>query len=168
MNPRLDLELSLRRHSWPKVAGALALVAASLLMLVAALMQGAKVPSIVQATDGSRQLETQHHSFRAILIPNRELEAHQHVVLDMAARHGLNVGRIDYGFENRESGRFGVATLQFLLRGSYAGLHAFLAAALAAQPALAIEDLTIERESVGQGVEARLKLGFHAALPAGQ
>jgi hypothetical protein len=49
------------------------------------------------------------------------------------------------------------------LRGSYPDLRAFLAAMLAAHPALAVEDLTIQRDPMsltGNGVEARLKLAF--------
>lgn len=160
MSLRLEFDLWLRRHGWPAMAGILALVGLTLLMLAGALVHQKPEP-IVLPTDGSRQLEAHQRAYRAILVPRGELEERQREVIDALLRHGLRAGRIDYGFENHESGRFGVATLQMPLQGSYADLRRFLATTLAAQPALAIEDLAIQRESADHRVMAHLKLGFH-------
>lgn len=160
MNLRLDFELALRRHGWPLpallVAG-LALAAA----LAAAGWHAFAPPVTVPATDGNRQVEDRLRAFRQVLIPRQQLDARQRGVLDEATRHGLTLGRIDYGFEGNAAGRFGVATLQMPVRGAYADFRRFLAAVLAGQPAIALEDLAIDRSNGQPGIEARLRLAFH-------
>jgi hypothetical protein len=162
MNIRLELELALRRHGWPLMLGLAVLSCTGVAMLFQLAPQG-RAPDVVAATDGSRQLEMHHRAFRAVLIPRGELEARQRDVLASALRYGLAAGRIDYGFEARGTDQFGVATLKLPLRGNYTDFRSFLAAALAAQPALAIDDLSIQRIPGGNGVEARLKLAFLTA-----
>ena len=167
MNLRLELELMLRRYGL-KLVLILTLLVSALLVTLLRSVPLAKTPVVVEATDGSRQLEIHHRAFRAVLVPHGEIEARQGDVLEIAARHGLAVGQLDYGQENRVAGQFGLATLQLPLRGSYADLRAFLAAMLAAHPALAVEDLTIQRDPMsptGNGVEARLKLAFFTEAP---
>jgi len=166
MNLRLELELMLRRYGWQLVIPLLLAVAAGIVALIQFAPQTA-LPAVVQATDGSRQLEIHHRAFRAVLVPRGELEARQGEVLDAVARHGLTVGHIDYAAENRVAGQFGLATLQMPLRGSYADLRAFIAAVLAAQPALAVEDLAIQRNTLDSAVEARLKLAFFTEAVTG-
>ena len=159
MNLRLELELLLRRHGWPLLLVLAVLAGAVVAVLLQFAPQG-RAPDVVAATDGSRQLEMHHRAFRAVLISRDELESRQRDVLESALRYGLAAGRIDYGFETRGTDQFGVATLQLPLRGNYTDFRSFLAAVLAAQPALAIDDLTIQRVPGGSGVEARLKLAF--------
>ena len=164
MNLRLTLELLLRRHGWPAIIG---LAAGAILVAVAITARWpARVPPTVQPTAGSRQIEERHRAFRGILIPRADIEARQRSVIDEAARHGLALGRIDYGFDNNATGRFGVATLQMPVRGNYTDFRTFLAAVLAAQPAAAVEDLAIQRDPGGRGIEARLRLGFHTEMAA--
>lgn len=167
MNLRLELELMLRRYGFKRVL-ILTLLVSALLVTLLLSVPLAKTPVVVEATDGSRQLEMHHRAFRTLLIPRGEIEARQADLLETAARHGLAVGQLDYAHENREAGQFGLATLQLPLRGSYSDLRAFLAAMLAAHPALAVEDLTIQRDPMsptGNGVEARLKLAFFTEAP---
>lgn len=165
MSLRLTIELLLRRHGWP-VMLAVILPAVCVFLLLAARTLPEASPGIVMPTDGGRQLDAHHRAFVAVLIPRGELETRQREVLDAAVRHNLVAGRVDYGYENSEAGRFGVATLQLPLRGNYPDLRGFLATVLAAQPALAIRDLAIRRDAAGNGVEAQLRLAFHtAALP---
>lgn len=160
MNPRLTLELLVRRHGWPVMLAAALPVAGILFLLVARLLPTAPA-AIVLPTDGGRQLEAHQRAFLAVLIPRGELEARQRDVLDAAARHHLVAGRVDYAYENSAAGRFGVATLQLPLRGSYPDLRAFLAEVLLAQPALAVGDLAIRRDAAGNGIEAQVRLAFH-------
>lgn len=162
MKLRLDFELWLRRHGWP----ALLALAAGVAMLMFALVPRwpAAAQATVAATDGSRQLEGRHRAFRGVLIPRAMLEARQRSVIDEAGRHGLTLGRIDYGFENDAPGRFGVATLQMPVRGNYTDFRTFLAAVLAIQPAVALGDLSIQRDPAGSGIEARLRLAFHTEM----
>ena len=159
MNHRLELELMLRRHGWRLALAVLLPILAGIALLVW-LAPPATPPVLVAATDGSRQLEAHHRAFRAVLIPQGDIETRQGEILEAALRHGLAVGQLDYGFENRAAGQYGVASLLLPLRGSYADLRAFLAGILAAQPGLAIEDLAIQRESTGSAVAARLKLAL--------
>lgn len=164
MNLRLTIELMLRRHGWPVILALLlpaAILAAALLLPAGQ----AVAPAVVPAADGSRRLDAHHRAFLAVLMPHGEIEARQRGVLDAALRHGLVPGRVDYGHENSEAGRFGVATLQMPLRGSYTDLRAFLATVLEAQPALAVRDLAVRRDAAGSGIEAQLKLAFHAEAP---
>ncbi|RLJ63521.1 hypothetical protein [Sulfurisoma sediminicola] len=167
MNPRLDLELLLRRHGWRLYATA-ALAAA--LCVAAAGVGWSRVapPATVPATDGNRQIEDRLRAFRNVLIPRQELDARQRGVLDEATRHGLTLGRIDYSFEGNAAGRFGVATLQMPVRGAYADFRGFLAAVLAGQPAIALDDLAIERGNGQGGIEARLRLAFHTEPQTGE
>lgn len=159
MSLRLSLELLHRRHGWRLPAGlATALVLA---VIAATAAWPAPVPATVLPVDGSRQLEERHRAFRGVLLPRTELDTRQRSVLEEAARHGLALGRIDYTFENRPAARFAVATLQMPVRGSYADFRAFLAQVLAAQPATAVDDLSIQRDAAGAGIEARLRLAFH-------
>jgi hypothetical protein len=165
MNLRLTLELLLRRHGWrAMLAMVLPVLAVVLFLLMQATQEAA--PSVVLPTDGSRQLDAHHRAFLAVLIPRSELEASQRAVLDAALRHNLVAGRVDYGYEHSEAGRFGMATLQMPLRGSYSDLRGFLATVLAAQPALAVRELAIRRDAAGNGVEAQLQLAFHTAAPS--
>lgn len=160
MNPRLTLELLLRRHGWRALL-ALGLPVAIVILLLAMRAMQESPSAVVLPTDGSRQLDAHHRAFLAVLIPRDELEARQREVLATAALHKLVPGRVDYGYENSEAGRFGVATLQLPLRGDYPDLRAFLATVLAAQPALAVRDIAIRRDAAGSGIEAQLRLAFH-------
>lgn len=160
MSPRLTIELMLRRHGWPVIL-ALALLAAIPAALLMLATGHREAPTVVPAADGSRQLDEHQRAFIALLIPRGEIEACQRGVLEAALRHGLAPGRVDYGYENSEAGRFGVATLQMPLRGSYMDLRAFLATVLTAQPALAVRDLAMRRAAAGSGIEAQLKLALH-------
>lgn len=164
MNPRLALELTCRRHGWPALLGLAALVVLPTVALTGSATP-APAPAIVTATDGSRRSEEHFRAFRAILIPRDELEARQNAVLDLALRHGLVPGRIDFGVERNETGGFDVATLAFTLRGGYADFQNFLNAALASQPALGLAELALQRDTSGSGIVAQLRLAFHA-MPA--
>lgn len=164
MISRLDFELYLRRHGGRPLL-LLGLLVATFLYLVRPATPG--VPETVLPLDGSRQLEERHRAFRGILLAREMLAAGQREVLAEAERHGLILGRIDYGFEPHDTGRFSVATLQLPVRGPYVDVRGFLAAILSAQPALALEDLAIQRVEDGGGVEARLRLAFHVVPDGG-
>jgi len=161
MNPRLDLQLLVRRYGWPAVGLLLLPFVVALVLLGLWQAERNASPGLVLPTDGVRQLETHRRAFRAVIIPRGELESRQRAVLDAAARHGLTPGRVDYAYANSPAGDFGLATLRLPLTGSYADLRAFLAAALAAEPGLAVRDLSIQRRPAEPGVEAQVGLVFH-------
>jgi hypothetical protein len=162
MNPRLALELTCRRHGWPVLLGLVVLIVLSMIALTGL---ATPAPPLVAATGISRQNEEHYRVFRAILIPRDELEVRQNAVFDLALRHGLVPGRIDYGLEHNETGRFDVATIAFPLRGGYADFQGFLTAALATEPALGVAELAVQRDATGSGIVAQLRLVFHA-MPA--
>ena len=173
MNPRLFAELLLRRYGWTVLlipAACIALAGSAVFMRAVHPAETGAETGLVLPTDDGRQLDAHHREFLAVLIPRAELETRQREVLDTAARHNLLPGRVDYGYENNAAGRFGIASLQLPLQGSYSDLRAFLATVLAAQPALAIRELDIRRSEDGRSIEARLRLDFHTTtLPeAGQ
>ena len=159
MNPRLVLELAWRRQRWLLPFGLAAVVASSALALNGL---ARPAPAIVAASDdGSRRAEAHYQAFRALLIAHDALEARQNAIIDLALRHGLAPGRIDFGRERNETGGFDRATLSFPLRGDYAGFQKFLAAALAGEPGLGVAELTLQREATGNGIVAQLRLVFH-------
>ena len=149
MNPRLVAELLLRRYGWPVLLLPAACIALAAGMLFVRALQPTET-ELVLPTDAGRQLDAHHRAFVAMLIPRTELEARQRDMLDTAARLKLVPGRVDYGYENNAAGRFGIASLQLQLQGSYVDLRAFLATVLAAQPALAIRELDIRRTTDGR------------------
>lgn len=164
MNPRLELELLVRRHGWLPLALPAALLVAAIAF---AAWEAAPAPTAtVQPADNSRQIAERYRSFHGILIDQQALAERQRNVLETAQRHGLTLGRIDYGYDSNPAGRFGIAILQVPVRGPYGDFRAFLAAILATQPALALDDLSIRRLDNGSGIEAQLRLAFHTA-PAG-
>lgn len=165
MTSRLDIELHLRRHGGRSLLLLFALCVGAAIYL--ATQVAPAVPETVQPLDTNRQAEERHRAFRGILLAREMLAAGQRAALAEAERRGLAIGRIDYGFEQHDAGRFGIATLQLPVRGPYVDVRGFLAAVLAAQPALALEDLAIQRLEDGSNVEARLRLAFHVAPDGG-
>lgn len=164
MNPRLSIELACRRHprsAWLGLAALLILPAIAL----TGLATPAPAPATVAAIDPGSRSEAHFRDFRAQLISPGQLEARQSAVLEQALRHGLTPGRIDYGNERSEAGRFDRATLAVPLRGSYADLRGFLNEVLARDPMLGITELTLQRDTAGSGIIAQLRLSFHT-LPA--
>jgi hypothetical protein len=165
MSARLFVELLWRRYGWPLAMGVIILAAG----LMAALVAGWPVQqpqTTVAAVDGTRQLLARHRSFREVLIPATELDALQLTVLESAAQHQLTLGRIDYSTEPNAAGRFAVVSLQMPVRGRYTDLRAFLDELLQTRPALAIEDLALQRDPSGKGLDAHLRLAIYTETAA--
>lgn len=159
MNPRLTFELAWRRHRLLVLFGLALLAALSPFALTDFASPAAAI--VPASDDGSRRTEVHYQAFRAILIPHDELEARQNAVVDLALRHGLVPGRIDFGRERDAAGGFERATLAFPLRGGYADFQKFLAATLASEPGLGVAELALQRDASGNGILAQLRLVFH-------
>lgn len=166
MSLRLEAELFLRRHGLLLPALLLACIIGLTVALAPPTFPDAS-PLLVPATDNAQRVEANLRSFRAQLVPSDRLESRQQDMLEMARRNGLVPGRIDYDLEARPDGRFAVASLRLPLQGQYVDLRRFLAAALAAEPALVLDDLSIRRDATGTGITAALTLGFLTELPPG-
>ena len=161
MNLRLDFELLMKRHASLVVAF---LVVLGTLGVATAYFFGASPSESVSAPvdDGYRLLDERYRAFRSLLIPQNELDVRQQAVIDAAIGHGLQPGRIDYGATQHPQGRYRVATLNLPVRGAYKDFRSFITEVLTQHPALAIEDLSIQRAAQGAQVEVRLRLAFHA------
>ncbi len=162
MNLRLDLELILKRHT--------GYAAAALALLISLGGIGAYVfltpteRSVSVSVDDDYQVfDERYRAFRTLLIPQQELDARQQAIINAALGHGLQLGRIDYGITPNPQGRYRVATLQFSVRGAYKDFKSFVSEVLAQQPALAVEDMSIQREVKGAQIEARLRLAIYSA-----
>lgn len=162
MNLRLDFELLMKRHA---LRGVAALVLISGLGVAGAYVYWASPGDTLSTPvdDSDRLIDERYRAFHSLLIPQQELDARQQAVIQAAIGQGLQAGRIDYGIMPPAQGsRFRVATLTLPLRGTYKDFRAFITAVLADHPALAIEDLSIQRTTHGPQVEARLRLAFYA------
>lgn len=146
----LDLKLMLYRQ--PAVAALLGIIVVLGGLL---LMQppARPVSPVAASVDPARVLAAQRN-FRALLLAPDALAGAQQSVLAAAAAHHLGVGQIDYAEEPDQAGRFTLASMRLPVVGSYADIRAFVDAVLAAQPALAIRHLNIQRETNGAGVFA--------------
>lgn len=153
---RLDVELAWRRHRWRLPLVATALLALPLLAAHAIAPPAAEI--VAASDDGSRRVEAHYQAFRAILVPPEALVAKQNAIIDLALRHDLIPGRIEFAAERNETADFQMAMLTFQLRGEYADLQRFLAAALASEPALGVAELVLQRPVEGGGISARLRL----------
>lgn len=96
--------------------------------------------------DPARILAAQR-SFHNVLIPPASLPAAQQVVLDAAAARQLVVGRVDYAQEADSVSGLTLATMRLPVSGRYADIRAFIDNALAAQPAMSIRHLSLQRET---------------------
>ena len=83
----------------------------------------------------------------AVLIAPSALAASQQELLETASRHHLTVGQVDYAQEAHAAGRFSQASMNLPLTGRYVDIRAFLASALANQPALSFRHLAIQRNT---------------------
>lgn len=98
------------------------------------------------AVDAARIIAAQRN-FRSILIGPAALAATQQELLETASRYRLTVGQVDYAQETDAAGRFTLASMHLPLTGRYADISAFLATALASQPALSFRHLAIQRNT---------------------
>lgn len=161
----LDLRLLFaRRPSLLLVPGML--VAAAIWLLGHSSQPPARVTET--AVDAARILAAQRN-FRSVLIAPAALAATQQELLETASRHHLAVGQVDYAQEAQAAGRFAQASMHLPLTGRYADVSAFLASALASQPALSFRHLAIQRNTSTESnstLTATLTVQFLLGEPA--
>lgn len=153
----LDLRLMLARQ--PGASLLLAAVIIAIFWLFAHPPEPAG-PEIVPGVDPAR-LAAARHTFRSILIAPGALASSQQALLESATAHQLNVGQVDYAQESYAAG-FIQASMRLPLSGRYTDIRAFLDSALAAEPALAIRHLSLQRDAGDSSttVTASLTLQF--------
>jgi hypothetical protein len=162
---RLWLDLFLRRHGWPAVAGALAGALALGIAIEVALpmLEGAMAGSVVAApmpdppaVDGnSGRLQ----KFRSALPDGRTLPELIAAVTRAASANGLAPARADYTTESNPAGGYTACHIQFQVQGSYPAMRRFVDALLVEMPSAGLEDITLRRDNVAGGdITATLKL----------
>lgn len=153
----LDLRLMLSRQP-----GA-SLLLAGVIVAIFWLFTHPPEPAVPAASPGvdPARLAAARHSFRNILIAPAALASSQQALLETAATHQLAVGQVDYAQESNAAG-FVQASMRLPLTGRYADIRAFLSSALAAEPALAIRHLSLQRDAGDNSttVTASLTLQF--------
>lgn len=139
------LDLRLLFSSRPGLLLAAGLLAAAAIWLLAH-PHRPPVPVADATVDPARIIAAQRN-FRSVLIAPAALAASQQELLEAAGRHHLVVGQVDYAQEAQVAGRFSQASMHLPLTGRYADIRAFLANALASQPALSFSHLAIQRNT---------------------
>ena len=161
----LDLRLLFSRR--PVLLLVPGLLAAAAIWLLAHPLQP-PTPVTDAAGDPARIVAAQRN-FRSVLIAPAALAASQQELLETASRHHLIVGQVDYAQEAQAAGRFSRASMHLPLTGRYADIRAFLASALASQPALSFSQLAIQRNTptdLNSTLTATLTAQFMLGEPA--
>lgn len=141
-------------------------LAAAIWLLAHLLQRPAQVTDT--SVDTARIIAAQR-DFRSILIAPTALAATQQELLETASRYRLTVGQVDYAQETDATGRFAQASMHLPLTGRYADISAFLASALASQPALTFRHLAIQRNTptdLNSTLTATLTVQFLLGEPA--
>ena len=139
----LDLRLMLGRQ--PDVAVLLGIVVALSGVLLAHPPQ-AQDANLSTVIDPARVIAAQR-SFRGTLIAPSALAGVQQAVLEATTTHRLIVGPVDYAQEVDPAGHFSTASMRLPVTGTYADIRQFVDAVLAAQPAMSIRHLSMQREA---------------------
>jgi len=138
----LDLQLMFKRQ--PTLSVFLAALVLGIVWLLAHPVSAPEEP-VAMGIDPARQAAARNR-FQGILLAPDQLPAAQQAVLDAARTLGLSLGQVDYAQEANTGGGFREARMHLLVSGSYDAIHAFIEAALADEPALAIRQVTLRRE----------------------
>jgi hypothetical protein len=106
-------------------------------------------------------LAGQARTFLRQLPTRTELPGLLTVVVSQASAAGLELERGEYQFLPAKTGRINRYRLAFPVRGTYAQVRTFVDSTLAALPAVALEELKLEREDIG---DEQLQADLHFAV----
>jgi Tfp pilus assembly protein PilO len=175
--PRLIIIESIRALGWPGLLGA-ALLLAGLVAGLGVLMpanqerqqaslRAAKAKNI-QARVANGELATPEtpESMRTAFY--RDFPAQGEVtrwierIYDAAAGEQLSLARGEYALTPLAGTRLTRYQISLPVRGDYERIRRFINAALAAVPSLALDDLSLQRQEIGDAqVEARIRLSLY-------
>lgn len=129
------------------------------LLVTLAVVSRPEPPTVQSSAPEDPRLVHAYRAFQRLLIePGALAVAHQNV-LDQAREAGLEPGVIEYAEEGEAAQGFVRAVMRLPVAGTYAGVRTFLETSLAAQPALAVRQLSIERpEGSARFVRAEITL----------
>lgn len=78
-------------------------------------------------------------------------------IYGLAGAAGLSLETGEYALVRAKTGQLNLYRITFPVKGAYPGLRRFIAEVLASAPAIALENVSLKRENVGQGtVESRV------------
>jgi hypothetical protein len=121
--------------------------------------QGAGRPA-APAENGDR---ARLRAFDKVLLAHQDIPDVVQDLLDLAAKHGLEVRRGQYRGQADTTGGFFRYRMTLPVKGAPAAVYGFMQAALRAQPALALESVQFRRE---RGESSELELNLHWLLLA--
>jgi hypothetical protein len=126
--------------------------------------QSADHPAAPAENDDRARLQ----AFDKVLLAHQEIPDVVQDVLNLAAKHGLEVRRGQYRGQPDTVGGFFRYRMTLPVKGAPAAVYGFMQEALRAQPALALESVRFRRER-GESSELELNLQWLllARLPAG-
>jgi hypothetical protein len=109
-------------------------------------------PAPSAAPTDTHQTIQAEQALRQTLLAPEAVAAAQQAFLDSAQALSLNIGRIDYTQETDPPAKLSRLSLRLPLSGPYADIRQLMERSLRQQPALAIRQLSIERQA-GEGVD---------------
>lgn len=152
----LDLQLLVRRQALSLLLIVLLVLAAFIFLRQPHHQGDASPPDLNAEIKAMQQL-------RQTLLSPGEVAAAQQAFLDSAQAFALKTGRIDYAQETDSQSRLSRMSMRLPLSGPYADIRRLMSTSLQQHPALAIRQLSIERQT-GEGsdslVQATLTVEF--------
>ncbi len=165
----------------PGLAGALLLVAGLAFTLagvlparrelLAAQEQAARVEAVLAGVRSGRDAapqsaEKRRDAFYSALPAQAEVTQWIERIYEAAAAEKLSLARGEYAQADVADTRLTRYRIVLPLRGSYGQIRRFIAASQAAVPGLGLDDISIQRQSVGEGeIEANVHLSLYLAKP---
>jgi Tfp pilus assembly protein PilO len=175
--PRLTLHEFVMRLGWPGVGGGLLLLASVVYTLAGVLPASEDVvlaqKRVTQAEGALAQIRSGKHavpqtaqerseSFYAALPSQADVTQWIERIYAAAEAEKLSLAQGEYAQADIASTRMARYRIVLPLHGNYGQIRRFIAAAVAAVPALALEDLSMQRQNVGEAeVEARVQLSLY-------
>ena len=184
MSPSLGLRAGLlwRQYGWPPVLGVV-------LLAIAALLHGRITPALTaklvtldrqnatlvrprtvtppSTTAKSVGLLTERkQAFERTLVAPQAVPSALAQIFATAAAAKVTLAQGDYKNTQEKPGSYGVLRIVLPVKSSYPQLRAFVDAALAQNPALALEEITFKRETVDASTgEARVRFVLYMREP---
>lgn len=169
--PRLLLQLAVCRVDGLTVlalvtcltaAGLHGLLRPTLERQVIALEQSLKAPPVDRHRDEAASLMQRYHGFEDRLADRSKRGDLLEIVFGEAATAGLSLTQGDYSMVSEADGGYDKLQIVLPVKGSYQQVRTFAETLLAKLPALALDEISFQRETVkSTGIEARLQLTLY-------
>jgi Tfp pilus assembly protein PilO len=179
--PKLTIHEFLGRLGWPGLAGGLLLLAslgyalAGILParedVVRAQQRVARAEAVLARVRSGKEVAPQTarqrgERFYAALPAQADVTQWIERIYGAAAAENLSLAQGEYAQVDVPSTRMARYRIVLPLHGTYGQIRRFIAAAAAAVPGLALEDLSMQRQNVGEAeVEARVQLSLYLVKP---